>query len=467
MTAFLFIGACRDLESSSMPEVELKTSASTWGAWAGQIAGVQLLETFAFPLKVGSDWEMMNLANAQVPGGFDQQMDYSCQRGGYTYTHRVAFTGSDNFGDYSGFWNTDPANPYKAYVVLMFNNTPGVRWLKSQDPCPTTGAPTWIQNTIPFPGVSAVDYTYSFYDDYFNRMWITVGVALSAHPHLPTIDLIQLFADDTPYPTVLDNYSGPCTAINGHSLQFANGVTDSAGDVHVVFLDSSANNIKTIIFRPATNTWDCSTLTVVGGQMFQAVSPSCPCAGAGVAVNPGIGDGCLKMSTQPTIAIDKEQSPNWLNITYNSAMANNPGGTATLWYASANNGLPGSWAWEGYYGGGGAISVKPRVTAAYTPTLGGWGGVFGTISQVGVGGGQVAPVFWSSSNGGQTWSGMQAGDAWLPYSTWTGLCYWGEYNGATGDLANASGSTNLMYFNYEATPDSLDSSYGIKAFRDP
>src|SRR5262249_3323073 len=154
-----------------------------------------------------------------------------------------------------------------------------------------------------------------------------------------------------------------------------------------------------------TGAFDCSSIATLGPYVQQLANQgTCAAQCPGVPTVPGIGANCLQDTFNASIAIDRTVNPQTLVASFASATSPLPSSTVTRWFTSASN--SNTWTPRAQTN---AISVKPRTTGTWTPTLGGFANVFGTQTTTIVGAGpQVAQADWTSTDGGHSWSGVFA-----------------------------------------------------------
>jgi hypothetical protein len=421
---------------STADAVEVVQSAFTSVNWVAQQSSVNLSEPFSWPVKVGSTWEMMHTYNA----GLNQILMYSCQR-----DPNIAFNFTlgqpRNDGDTSGIFVSSSANSNKAYMFALLPGETGIRYYRTADPCPAGGCspscPSFgvFNLTMPSFTSNSIDYPYGFYDDVNNNIWISFNGNRVANGQT-TLGLIKLNANDT-----ASNFVFTC---NTNSNQFANGAVDSNGDVHLIYLDNTVQKVRTVKFSRTTNSFDCSSVKDIGPHTYSPNNCGTNCTTTPTLA--GVGDGCLRDTFNPSIAIDRSVTPNNLVASYHTiGDANCPTKAETRMYRSTDLGL----TWPTVNITLCQTSVKPRVATAFTPTVTAITNSFQVHTTHNVNGNQVAQVNWSSLNNSTFFGAFMTGGRAITNNL--GGCYWGDYDGSIADLAH----NNRFFFSWEQTGDSF------------
>jgi len=200
---------------------------------------------------------------------------------------------------------------------------------------------------------------------------------------------------------------------------------DAGGDLHLVFLDYSANPNQLVHtrFNTNNNTWVCDR------EVITTYTPPTGTCGACTGTYQGAG-GCLKGTFNPSIAIDDTGSPNTLVAT----LATNDGTLeANLKvFRSTDDGA--TWTWISQTS---SNAYQPYVVFDRTP-ISGLADRFHIFSlwdmDAATTGSNFSTVSWKSTDDGQTYAGVFISGQRT--ATGAGGCYWGDYNAIAPDRAN-------------------------------
>lgn len=392
----------------------------------------ELTEPYAFTLFTENGLEVVNTFNYT---GVANQLIYSCDRNeGPFSTFFVPLADSNHSGDTSGMGKGQFGTNWRAYISALGGN--GIRYYRTMEPCPTSGAPTWTVGNIAPPitiNGATIDYPHAFYDEATDQGWITFTAQL-LFTGQTTIGVLRLNATG-------DGGTYHMNTCDFNTNQFSNGAVDANGDPLIVYKNQTTGFVRTVRFNRSTNTFDCSASgnMNVGPHAYQAANCAGTCGATPTLAL--VGTGCLRDTFNPSIAIDLASFPANFVVTYHSAgsgMCANQG--ETRFYRKVA-GAPG-WTWAAVTGC--QTSVQPRVTATRTVGWGSAPNVFDVATRYSVGGSNMRTVIWRSADAGASWVGTFASTS-HSVTNFPGGCYWGDYIGIASDMAH-----NSVYMNWWA-----------------
>jgi hypothetical protein len=235
-----------------------------------------------------------------------------------------------------------------------------------------------------------------------------------------------------------------CSSALSHVVQIPRAAFDSNGDMHIVYQTSNApQTIRTTIFHPDSHTFDCnvSTADALVGSWYDPTHADGSLSGCSKVYPPcydtlnAIAGGCLHVEAEPTIAVDRNSSPNKLVVAYaTDGSGGCKGYYEGRWYLSTNNGA--SWSYQTVTGC--QDNIHNEVAWDYNAGYGGVAGRFHTLSTYtnNLSSNYLYQVDWVSTNGGQSWSGSTMTGNTINGPVNTANCYWGDYNMAAPDHAH-------------------------------
>lgn len=398
-------------------------------------AGQTLTEPYAFITRSNSDGSQETIATSNSTAG---ALTYGCTRDNYSTWRTFSITDSAYGGDSSGYFrlNTNTFN-YETLVTSLASGTSGIHLLGTFEPCPTTGSPGWFPWTFnAFPGNNTVDYPFGIYVNQTDERYVTYTQVVNGHR---AFYLIRIH-EDLSFPDIWPNVPAD---LGTHGVNWITSATDSAGNIHFVFADFTAMNIRHTMFNISTHQFT-GTNQVIGPYSYPNGScGACP----GIFTYTGLQSNCIRSNPSPSIDIDTASNPNSIVVAYTSAgtSAHCSGNqlSATYFYRSTNGGS--TWTSAGQTACN-SNSIFTRVAAARQIYVGGIAGNFHVVSSYAdIGVTKLSQVDWKSTNGGQFWSGVYITGQRTTVPT--GGCYMGDYQGAAADML-----TNQFFYNWGELP---------------
>jgi hypothetical protein len=395
--------------------------------WVAQSATVNFSESNNFAVKAGSTWEMINVYNNDA-----FLFRYSCSRdGGITWQERstTAPAGNDPTGVFKARAVTGP----KAFVLRLFNDTQGIRlkWWRIAEPCPASGGTSWTAFTPTYSGIDGFDYPKAFYQFNTDLVWHSFHARNTATGRT-SVYLSKLFNDGTVQTTefACDNH----TNINANAVAEGKpGIT--GGKIHVVYLDATMAQVRSVVFDTNSRTFDCGSVRVIGPKVWQAAGncpadPTCPTL-------PNVGGGsCLRDTTTLAIAV-VNAIPMKVVVAYHTAGTGACSQQAETRFYRRDMSAP-NWTLQAVTSC--YTAVQPAMATAYTHGFGGNDERIHVMSKFATGN-QLLQADYLSTDTGLTWNGV-ALTAGRSVSATNG-CYWEDYHGATADM-----SRNRMFYNW-------------------
>jgi hypothetical protein len=383
-------------------------------------ANADLAETASSAFQnVGSTWEMVTT----------ESLRYGCTRNGYqSWCSGMSYTNGEGGADPSLAYRDGPG---KYLYSTHFWGT-SLRVLRTTEPCPVNcGTPSWSRCDIgPFVNM---DYPTAVWKSSTDEIWAVFANGSSG---------VKVVRINEPWTTPNCLYSqstdNPATA----NAKTPRAAVDSAGDIHIVYVDPGAQQIRHVIFYTSSFTWstvhnmNAPTVDSPGNTCLSSEIPGNACSPGDTLF--GLGSTCLKARGTPDIAIDRTVVPNTLVVTYNERGS----GTCSDKFEQRlyrSTGVGTTWTFQA------VTTCKTSVhTAVRHFSVSGLGvtGLFQARSSYIQTGKKLTEVRWRSSDGGLTWSGLAISSPRAvnaPIDNYAGsICFWGDYEGIAPDIAYGS-----------------------------
>jgi hypothetical protein len=395
-----------------------------------QKAGVDLSENASALATVDGTPEVVVTSN----GGFNiSNQYYGCSRDNYATWRTFTIGGLSNIlADPSiiGRFAGPPSGNMFYMEMLSGNGSPtGVTIMKSHDPCPASGNPVWTRYTIGLNPDGSNDYPRLKYNDRNDTIWL-LWKQLVQNPGMTPPQNLVLFAlqigDNGQIGNAIPMF---CSDVRFDDMNVYDADVDSAGNIHVAFLDWNQRLMRHVKFDTHTSAWQCPTQKI-GNYAQPRGSCGALCAGTPMYQNVTAG-ACLRETITPTLTVNRRTGTMIVSYPTQGGVDDSCANTITntRWYRSTDSGA--TWTWQAYTG---CITSLQPVSRA--------GGVgtqvnFHTMMTMDAQNGRndAAQVHYKSTNDGVSWSGIYV-SATRPFRVVGpvgGSCYWGDYTAMTND----------------------------------